>query len=69
MSTLEELKKQASEVTQRNQIVGTAAQDEEQDWRSLALVMKYLKANFTELAITLNVLEKDVLIDLPLTKR
>lgn len=63
MSTLEELKKQASEVTQRNQLGDDGKAAEEQKWRKLGPVMKYLKAHFIELAETLNVLEKDILID------
>ena len=63
MSTLEELKRQASEATQRNQVANAAAPDEQQQWRKLAPVMKYLKSHFTELANTLNVLEKDILVD------
>jgi len=63
MSTLEELKKQASEATQCNQVAKSATPDVEQQWRKLAPVVKYLKDHFTELANTLNVLEKDILID------
>lgn len=65
MSTLEELKKQASEVTQRKQ-VAVAAPDEvtdEEKWRKLAPVMKFLKDHFIELAETLNVLNKEILVD------
>ncbi len=63
MSTLDELKKQASEVTQRNQVASSADVSEEQTWRKLAAVMKYLKDHFTELANTLNVLEKGTMVD------
>ncbi len=63
MSTLEELKKQASEATLRNQVNKDAGPSEEEVWRKLGPVMKYLKQHFTELAETLNVLEKDIIID------
>ena len=62
MSTLEELKKQASEATLRNQTQQSGPSEEER-WRKLAPVMKYLKQHFTEFAETLNVLEKDIIID------
>ncbi len=63
MSTLEELKKQASEATLRNQVAGSSKTSDEEQWRKLAPVMKFLKDHFTELAATLNVLEKDTLVD------
>ena len=65
MSTLDELKKQAAEATQRNQVATPApgGATEEQQWRKLAPVMKYLQDHFTELANTLNVLEKVILVD------
>jgi hypothetical protein len=63
MSTLEEQKREASEATQRNQVAQAAVPDKQKAWRELAPVMKYLKAHFTDLAITLNVLEKDILVD------
>ncbi|MFT5133362.1 MAG: hypothetical protein ACI9SC_001833 [Gammaproteobacteria bacterium] len=63
MSTLDELKKQASDVTQRKQVGESVQVSDEQVWRQLAPVMKYLKAHFTDLANTLNVLEKDILVD------
>ena len=67
MSTLEELKKQASEVTQRNQVAAAApAPDkvtDEDKWRKLGPVMKFLKDHFIELAETLNVLNKETLVD------
>ena len=63
MSTLDELKKQASEATQRNIVAKTAVTNDEQQWRMLAPVMKYLKDHFTELANSLNVLEKETLVD------
>jgi len=63
MSTLDELKKQASEATLRNQVVTSSKPDEAQQWHKLAPVMKYLQDHFTELANTLNVLDKDTLVD------
>ncbi len=63
MSKLEELKKQASDATLRNQGVQSSAESDEQKWRKLSPVMKYLKAHFTELASTLNVLENETLVD------
>lgn len=70
MSTLDDLKKQASDATQRNQIVTADASaptsggaTEEQQWRKLAPVMKYLQDHFTELVNSLNVLEKGILVD------
>jgi hypothetical protein len=66
MSTLEELKKQASEVTQRSQVAATSTADkttDEDKWRKLAPVMKFLKDHFTELAETLNVLKRQSLVD------
>lgn len=65
MSTLDDLKKQASDVTQRNQVVTPAPSGatEKEHWRNLAPVMKYLQDHFTELANTLNVLEKATLVD------
>jgi hypothetical protein len=63
MSTLEELKKQASDVTQRNQVAAKGSATDEQQWHKLAAVMKFLKDHFTELAETLNVLEQDTLVD------
>jgi hypothetical protein len=68
MSTLEELKKQASEVTQRGQVaatknVGADQPSEEEKWRKLAPVMKFLQDHFVELAETLNVLNKEIPVD------
>ena len=64
MSTLDDLKKQASEVTLRDQVKTPAGNpSEEQQWRKLAPVMKYLQDHFTELANSLKVLEKPVLVD------
>lgn len=63
MSTLDELKKQASEATLRNQVATNTVGGDEQKWRKLAPIMKYLKDHFTELANTLNVLEKDIVVD------
>ena len=65
MSTLEELKKQASEVTQRKQVAAAAPDKvtDEEKWRKLAPVMKFLKDHFIELAETLNVLDKETLVD------
>jgi len=63
MSKLDELKKQASEVTQRNQVAGAGQGSGDEQWRRIAPVMKYLKDHFTELASTLNVLEKEVFVD------
>ncbi len=63
MSTLEELKKQASEATQRNQVAAPVQVTEEEKWRKLAPVMKFLKDHFIELAETLNVLKKDILVN------
>ena len=72
MPTLDELKEEASEITQPNQTPSTAApaskEPTEQDkWRKLAPVMKYLQDHFTELAETLNVLGKDILVDFELS--
>ena len=63
MSKLEELKKQASDATLRNQVAASSGETEEQKWRKLAPVMKYLKDHFTELASTLNVLESQAVVD------
>ncbi|NKB38518.1 MAG: hypothetical protein GKR93_15390 [Gammaproteobacteria bacterium] len=63
MSKLEELKKQASDATLRNQGAEPAGESDEQKWRKLSPVMKYLKSHFTELASTLNVLENETFID------
>jgi hypothetical protein len=65
MSTLEELKKQASEITQRNQVAATATPgvSDADKWRKLGPVMKFLKDHFIELAETLNVLDKETLVD------
>jgi hypothetical protein len=65
MSTLEELKKQATEVTQRKQVAEVAPDKvtDEEKWRKLAPVMKFLKDHFIELAETLNVLNKETLVD------
>ena len=63
MSTLDELKKQASDVTLRNQVAVSDKSSDEEQWRKLAPVMKFLKDHFTELASSLNVLEKDTLVD------
>ena len=63
MSTLEELKEQASEATQRNIVAKAGGATGEQQWRQLAPVMKYLKDHFTELANALNVLDKGTLVD------
>jgi hypothetical protein len=68
MSTLEELKKQASEVTQRGQVAaankaGADQPSEEEKWRKLSPVMNFLKDHFVELAETLNVLNKEILVD------
>ena len=68
MSTLEELKKQASEVTQRGQVAaankaGSDQPSEEEKWRKLSPVMKFLQDHFVELAETLNVLNKEIMVD------
>ena len=65
MSTLDELKKQASEATQRNQVKQPAADDAtaEKQWRKLAPIMKYLLDHYTELAGSLNVLNKGIPVD------
>ena len=60
MSTLEQLKKQASEATLRNQVETTTEPpaDTETQWRKLAPVMNYLQNHFNELAGSLNILAK-----------
>jgi hypothetical protein len=68
MSTLDELKKQASEITQQQQVTSSSAQTsidstEKEQWRKFAPVMKFLKDHFIELAETLNVLDKDTFVD------
>ncbi|MBF8269631.1 MAG: hypothetical protein HW386_1340 [Gammaproteobacteria bacterium] len=65
MATLDELKKQASEATLRNQVITPAADsvDQEKQWHKLAPVMKYLQDHFTELAKTLNVLDKGIMLN------
>ena len=63
MSTLDDLKKEATEVTLRNQHKVSSSSSDEENWRKLAPVMKYLKDHFTELANSLNVVEKDILVD------
>jgi hypothetical protein len=72
MSTLDKLKQEASEITQPNQTPATSAPasqepTEQEKWRKLKPVMKYLQDHFTELAETLNVLEKDILVDFKLS--
>ncbi len=71
MSTLDDLKKQAAEVTQRNQISSSSSSSnqltETEKWRKLSPVMKYLQDHFTELAETLNVLKKDIIVDFNLS--
>lgn len=62
MSTLDELKKQASEATLRNQVKSSGPSEDEK-WRKLAPIMRFLKQHFSELAETLNVLEKDIMVD------
>jgi len=44
-------------------VAQAAVPDKQKAWRELAPVIKYLKAHFTHLASTLNVLEKDILVD------
>jgi hypothetical protein len=71
MSTLDELKKQASEITQQKQFASSIAPSsnksiDKEKWRQLAPVMKFLKDHFIELAETLNVLDKDTFVDFEL---
>lgn len=65
MSTLEELKKQASDITQRNTVKTSSTEDDSQldIWHKLAPVMKYLQDHFLELAESLNVLGREILVD------
>lgn len=63
MSTLDDLKKEATEATLRNQYKVSAGSSDEENWRKLAPVMKYLKDHFTDLANSLNVVDKNILVD------
>ena len=65
MSTLEQLKKQASEATLQNKVVTSTETpaDTDTQWRKLAPVMKYLQNHFNELAGSLNVLAKGIPVD------
>ena len=64
MSKLDELKKQAEEATLRDQVkTSVTGPTEEQRWRKLAPVMKYLQDHFSEVVKTLNVLVKGGAVD------
>jgi hypothetical protein len=67
MSTLDDLKKQADEITQRTQTRTDPAGSPEEHWRKLAPVMRYLQGHFQELVNTLNVLDKKAVIDFRIT--